>query len=203
LSLQGKLLRAIQEREYFKLGESSRRQADVRFIAATNQRLEKRMEAGEFRKDLYYRIRGGWIHLPPLRERTNDIPLLADTFLREAGRAEGASALSQAALQQLMAHDFPGNIRELKSIIQSAANLAQSGPIQPAHLPRGLQHPPPPRPPRPDPDGDAPLLTLAEVEKEHILKVYERIGRNKSQAARLLGIGLNTLRRKLKEYGVA
>ena len=203
LSLQGKLLRAIQEREYFKLGESARRQADVRFIAATNQRLEKRMEAGEFRKDLYYRIRGGWIHLPPLRERTDDIPLLADTFLREAGRAEGASALTQAALRRLMAHDFPGNIRELKSIIQSSANLAQSGPIQPAHLPRGLRHQLPPRPPRPDPDDDAPLLTLAEVEKEHILKVYEKIGRNKSQAARLLGIGLNTLRRKLKEYGGA
>jgi DNA-binding NtrC family response regulator len=204
LSLQGKLLRAIQEGEYFKLGESTRQQADVRFIAATNQRLEKRMDAGEFRKDLYYRIRGGWIHLPPLRERTDDIPLLAETFLREAGRVEGASALTEAALCRLMAHDYPGNIRELKSIIQSAANLAQSGPIRPAHLPTGLRPPPPPRPPCPEPDGghDGAWLTLAEVEKAHVIKVYEGAGRNKSQAARLLGIGLNTLRRKLKEYGV-
>ncbi|MDH3356125.1 MAG: sigma-54 dependent transcriptional regulator [Desulfobacteraceae bacterium] len=112
--LQGKLLRVLQDGEYFKLGTSNQQKADVRFIAATNEDLEKLIAKKAFRKDLYYRIRGGWLHLPPLRERKEDILLLADTFIKEYTKKE--AAFDEEARCLLMEYDYPGNIRELKSI---------------------------------------------------------------------------------------
>ena len=195
--LQGKLLRVLQDGEYFKLGDSSRQKADVRFIAATNENLEKLMSKKAFRKDLYYRIRGGWLHLPPLRERKEDIALLADKFLKEYAGDNGRIDEDAACL--LMEYDYPGNIRELKSILQSAVNLAQGKPLSADILPKHLKQkksllncsgPP----------ASGEILPLSEIEKSHIIKAYELTGRNKSQTARRLGIGLNTLRRKLRAY---
>jgi transcriptional regulator with PAS, ATPase and Fis domain len=197
--LQGKLLRVLQDGEYFKLGTSNQQKVDVRFIAATNEDLEKLMAKKAFRKDLYYRIRGGWLHLPPLRERKEDIPLLIDKFLKNHSKKE--AVIDEEARCLLMEYDYPGNIRELKSILQSAVNLAQGRPISsdalPAHLKQRksiskcLTH-----------STSEKIAPLAQIEKSHIIDVYKRTGENKSQSARLLGIGLNTLRRKLRSYGI-
>jgi DNA-binding NtrC family response regulator len=198
--LQGKLLRVLQDGEYFKLGTSNQQKANVRFIAATNEDLEKLMAKKAFRKDLYYRIKGGWLHLPPLRERKEDILLLADKFLKEYTNKE--AAFDEDARCLLMEYDYPGNIRELKSILQSAVNLSQGRPISPDVLPAHLKqrkfsskcltH-----------SASENIAPLAQIEKSHIIDVYKRTGRNKSRSAKLLGIGLNTLRRKLKTYGIS
>jgi len=202
LELQGKLLRVLQDGEYTKLGTNQKQHADIRFIAATNEDLEKMMAARMFRKDLYFRIRGGWLHLPPLRERKEDIPLLIQTFLQEYAPQSGASGVEEAALDVLTNYHYPGNVRELRSIIRSAVNLSRGGAITIHVLPEHLkQHPPKSRPPAVSETG--PVVPLAEIEKNHILKAYNHLGKNKSLTAKTLGIGLNTLRRKLTSYGVA
>jgi len=201
LELQGKLLRFLQDGDYFKLGSSRRHKADVRIVAASNEDLEQLMVRKMFRKDLYYRIRGGWLQLPPLRERSGDIALLTRYFLKRYRPAGLQAAIDDEAMCLLLEYDYPGNIRELQSIIQSAANLAQQGPILPACLPESLRRPPARIRCSPPPDPGA-VVSLAQLEKAHILKVYERLGQNKSRTARVLGIGLNTLRRKLKSYGM-
>ena len=199
--MQGKLLRVLQDGEYTKLGADSHRRADIRFIAATNADLDRQMNKGMFRRDLYYRIRGGWLHLPPLRDRQEDIPLLAKQFLKSHGSGKKRVEIDEEAICLIMAYHWPGNIRELKSVIQSAANLSQGAPISAGVLPDHLlkkksilkcAN-------RTEP---ASIVPLAHIEKRHILSVYEKTGLNKSQAARLLGIGLNTLRRRLKSYGI-
>lgn len=201
LELQGKLLRVLQDGEYIKLGSSVPQKVNVRFIAATNANLEELMNKKIFRKDLYYRLRGGWLYLPPLRERKNDIPLLLNEFLKEFCGKSVNCGIEEQTLSLLMDYDYPGNIRELKSIIQSAVNLAQGRPLSANFLPAQL------RKRKPIAKGSLPLesgpvVPLAQVEKSHILKVYNQTRKNKSETARLLGIGLNTLRRKLKSYGV-
>jgi DNA-binding NtrC family response regulator len=201
LELQGKLLRVLQNGEYMKLGTSLPRCTDVRIIAATNEDLDQLINKRMFRKDLYYRIRGAWLHLPPLRERRNDIPLLITELAKKSGYAQGQRAVDEEVLEALMQYDYPGNIRELESILHSAVNLAQGQTITmkclQAHLHQ--QRKPQPRECRTD---DTRMTTLAEAEKCHILKVYEQTGTNKTQSAKLLGIGLNTLRRKLRSYGI-
>jgi len=201
IEIQGKLLRVLQDGEYLKLGTSSHRTADVRFIAATNESLDKLIARKLFRKDLYYRIRGGWLHLPPLKERRKDIPLLVDKFLHEYSSPNKNYGVEEEAMCLLMEYDYPGNIRELRSIIQSAVNLAQKRPISPAFLPDHLKKRKLMSRCRKDSDS-ASIASLAQIEKSHIVKVYRHTGRNKSQTARLLGIGLNTLRRKLRSYGI-
>ena len=200
LEIQGKLLRVLQDGEYLKLGTSRYFTADVRFIAATNESLDKLMAKRLFRKDLYYRIRGGWLHLPPLRERQEDIPLLANKFLQDYRDPENDYGIEEEAMCLLMEYNYPGNIRELSSIIQSAVNLAQDRPVSSNVLPDHLRQRKSIS--RCQNKSDAPIVSLSQVEKSHILKVYKHTNQNKSQTARLLGIGLNTLRRKLGSYGV-
>jgi DNA-binding NtrC family response regulator len=202
MELQGSLLRVLQDGEFIKIGTNTPRKVDVRVVAATNSDLERLMAAGRFRKDLYYRLKGGWLHLPPLRERKEDIALLVGRFIEEFGGLSGSGGIVDGAMSLLMTYDYPGNIRELKSIIQSAVNLAQGGPITADALPAHL------RGEKPDPrikqgSGSNALLPLAEVEKRHVVETYDRLSRNKSQTAKALGIGLNTLRRKLEEYGIS
>ena len=200
LEVQGKLLRFMQDGRYLKLGTSADKHADVRFVAATNTDLESRMKQRQFRKDLYYRIRGGWLHLPPLRERKKDIPLLIKTFLSAHYDLEKGNFMTPEAIEILINYEFPGNVRELKAIVQSATNLAQGKPIAPRFLPESIRHRKQLKTMR-LPTGMAPLASLEAVDKAHILNTYRQLGKNKSQTARVLGIGLNTLRRKLVLYG--
>ena len=198
--LQGKLLRVLQEGEFMKIGTATPRRVDVRFISATNADVDRLMRQNLFRRDLYYRLRGGWINLPPLRKRKEDIPLLAKSFIRKfAGAAH--PGIDSEALQKLMDYNYPGNIRELKAIIQSALNLAQGGSICSRHLAPGLRGF--------EPSDKATSLQVSgakqplwQVEKSHIMEVYRQTGQNKSQTARILGIAMNTLRKKLESYGM-
>ena len=206
LELQGKLLRFLQEGEFIRLGSNKIQKTDVRIITATNADLNRRVEKNLFRKDLYYRLKGGWLTLPDLKERIKDIPLLVSKFIEEfcdiSGRKESTTCTIEGeAMSYLMAYDYPGNIRELKSIVQSTLNLTRGRNISKASLPQNVlraknisaneQHP-----------ASEPLTSLAQAEKKHILKVYYQMDRNKSKTARVLGIALNTLRKKIESYGV-
>jgi two-component system response regulator AtoC len=199
LEFQGKLLRVLQDGEYIRLGTNKSQKTDIRCVAATNKDLDQMVSRGAFRKDLYYRLKGAWLHLPPLRERKDDIPLLINLFLKEFSPVKKVE-VDEEAISSLMNYDFPGNIRELRSILQGAFNLAQGGPITPRSLPNYL---PAKQSFKKSPTaGDGPILPLEVVEKNHILRAYNATERNKSRTAKLLGIGLNTLRRKFKSYGI-
>ncbi len=198
--LQGKLLRVLQDGEYRQLGTSRHQRADVRFIAATNENLAQLVDRHQFRPDLYYRIRGGWLQLPPLRERKEDIPILAGAFLKRYHPSRGNGHIEQEAMCLLAEYDYPGNVRELMTVIQTAVNLAQGGPITTACLPEQMRQQKQLMTCQGEFEENT-ITTLAEVEKHHILSVYDQTRRNKSQTARLLDIGLNTLRRRLKKYG--
>ena len=200
-ALQGKLLRVLQDGEFLKLGTSSRQKVDVRFIAATNEDMDKLIAKKLFRKDLFYRIRVGWLHLPPLRARQGDIGLLANKFLKDFCGHSNDCVITEEAMCVLMEYSYPGNVRELQSIIQSAVNLSQGKPISTNFLPEHLQAKKPVLNCKDSSESEA-ILPLTQVEKTLILRAYEQTGCNKSQTANLLGIGLNTLRRKLKSYGV-
>ena len=201
MELQGKLLRVLQDGEYIKIGTDTPRKTDIRFIAATNEDLEKLMANRKFRKDLYYRLKGGWLHLPALRQRKEDIPLLANHFLCEFIGKDNNAGIYEDAMNLLLTYDYPGNIRELKSIIESAVNLAQGRKISKIFLPDNIQKQKPKMKTKHGPET-APVLSLEQMEKSYILNVYNQTGKNKSQTARLLDIALNTLRKKLKIYGV-
>lgn len=196
--LQGKLLRVLQSGEFIKIGTSEPRKVDLRIIAATNKELEKMIATDRFRKDLYYRLSGSWLHLPPLRERMDDVPLLIGFFLKAISGPDSPE-IGEAAMDVLMAYDYPGNVRELKSIVRSAVSLAQGNPININCLPGHIRQ----RAKKYVQQAQAqPVPTLAELEKTHIIKVYHMQDNNKAESARVLGIGINTLRRKLKAYGV-
>jgi len=201
MEIQGKLLRILQEGEYTPVGRTRSETADVRFVAATNQDLEKLVEEKRFRMDLFYRLQFAHLHLPPLRERVRDIPILAASFV-EATQGPGTS-LSEEAEAMLCEHSWPGNVRELRGVLEAASNLAEKGTILPEHirlpnLARGDRVGEAPAPYGGKPDGE--LEPLAEVERKHILRVYEAVGRNKTHAAKVLEVGLQTLHRKLKSY---
>ena len=171
----------------------------MRVLAATNQDLEQAVAAGRFREDLYYRLNVIEVVLPPLRERREDIPALAEHFMaRAAGRLGREIRLSAEALERLLRYPWPGNVRELENAIERAAILARGDAVTPEDLPphvaAGLNLGPSPALPR--------QTTLAETERGHILTTLERFGRNHSAAAEALGIGRTTLWRKLKEYGL-
>ncbi len=195
LEIQGKLLRILQEGEYTPVGDTRSRVSNVRFVAATNQDLEKLVQQHKFRKDLFFRLQFAHLQIPRLAERPDDIPLLAEHFIGDSG------TLADDAYGALYAHQWPGNVRELKGVLQAASNLAGDGPVAAAHL----------RLPKPKGRGEAvqgkgastgALEPLAEVERRHIIAVYEATDNNKSQTARVLEIGLQTLHRKLKAYNV-
>jgi len=196
LALQGKLLRFLQDREFERLGGRQTLHADVRVVSATNAQLEQQVEQGRFRRDLYYRIRVVELAIPSLQDRgPRDVERLAEHFLdvyvrRHRSQARG---ISRRALERLQHHNWPGNVRELEHCIESAVVLAQGEVIEEEHLslPRlGL---------RSVSSGSYSVqMSLKEVEQEHIRRVLDYCGGNRSEAARLLGIGRNTLLRKLR-----
>jgi DNA-binding NtrC family response regulator len=198
-ALQVKLLRVLQSGEVRRLGATQAATIDVRVIAATNGDLAALISEGKFREDLFYRLNVIQVGLPPLRDRREDIPALAEHFLsRSAGKLGRTLRLSAGALERLLRYPWPGNVRELENAIERAAILARSDVLEPDDLPphvaAALQLGPSPTLPR--------QTTLAEAERAHILQTLERVGRNHSSAAEALGIGRTTLWRKLKEYGI-
>jgi DNA-binding NtrC family response regulator len=206
LELQGKLLRFLQEGEFIKLGSNKVQTANARIITATNADLEKLIAKRLFRKDLYYRLKGGWMHLPDLKERKEDIPLLVNSFVEEfcdiLGQKENITCtIEDEAMSYLMAYDYPGNIRELKSIVHATLNLTRGRHISKPFLPKNVLR----AKKMPTAEGHSEsesLISLALAEKNYILKVYHQMDKNKSKTAEVLGIDRNTLRRKIKSYGV-
>lgn len=193
-SVQAKLLRFLQERQFTRLGGVEPVRVDVRVIAATNRDLEREVREGRFREDLFYRLNVFPIELPPLRERKEDIPLLVEHFLRQRNRPP--DVVSPEAMEALLAYDWPGNVRELENVIERALILAGEGRITPDLLPFG----------RPKPGAKVELpdegVNLEEVERELIIQALEKAGWNKAKAAKLLGITRRRLYSRMEALGI-
>jgi DNA-binding NtrC family response regulator len=202
-AIQVKLLRVLQEREFERLGSNTTRHIDVRLVAATNQDLRAALEQGTFREDLYYRLNVVPIDIPPLRERKQDIPFLANHFVKKLAADTGAhvETITDAGMEKLLSYHWPGNVRELENIIERSLVMAagtelDAGDIKLENAPR----------PRPQGSDGAPFLpaglSLDEYEQEIIREALRRAEGNKSQAARLLGLTRNALRYRLTQMGL-
>ena len=205
LGTQKKLLRVLQEKEFERVGGSTPIKVDVRVIAATNKRLSEEVAKGNFRDDLFYRVNVISVHMPPLRERKEDIPLLVEHFLNKHRFSPNSppARISEDALENLMRHDWPGNVRELENTIERAVVLSQGGVITAQHLVLvplterkflDLEQKVQKRVPLKD--------IIAEVEKQLILEALEQAQGNRSQAAKILGIYRRLLYAKMKEYDI-
>ncbi len=199
-AFQVKLLRVLEEREFLPLGGIKKVKINVRILAATNRNLEEMVNQGTFRRDLYYRINIVRLCLPPLRERKEDIPLLIERFIDRMNRLRGkmVGGIEPEALKRLMAHDYPGNIRELENIIEHAFILCSPGPIGLHHLPAHLSSPALPSSPSESQPTSMGAIHRA-TEREVILAALERNQFNRLATARELGMHKSTLFRKLKK----
>jgi two-component system, NtrC family, response regulator AtoC len=196
-SLQAKLLGVLQDREVRRVGSNRAQAVDLRVLAATNANLEQAVLRGEFRQDLFYRLNVARLHLPPLREHREDIPHLLKVLIQEFCAGREPCAVAPDALSLLMRYDYPGNVRELRNAIEWAATVARGPLITPADLPDPLRL-----------GSPVPVMeqrrngTLADLERDQILRTIERVHGNLAEAARALGIGRTTLWRKMREYGI-
>ena len=200
LELQPKLLRVLQERTVKPLGGQSETRFDARLIAATNRDLDAAVTEGSFRRDLLFRLDVVRVHVPPLRERDQDVLELARHFLQKHCARSGRSVpvLTREAIERLTSYDWPGNVRELENYMQAALALANEGRIDAQHVPPHVRRE---AKPARTPESDLPLLET--VEREHIARVLRAVGGNKAAAARILGINRVTLYRKLAQHGVS
>jgi len=191
LTVQTRLLRVLQEKEVRRIGEQKAHKIEVRIIAATNSDLQKMVQKGSFREDLYYRLNVVNIQTPPLREHKEDIPLLSKNFLRKYASeyAKPKIKFSNKALEMLERYNWPGNVRELENVVQRAIIMSEDR-IDIEQLPEYLKYP--------TPSKEHTLKSLKKVEKEHILKVLASVDNNKTKAAEILQIDRKTLRQKLK-----
>jgi Nif-specific regulatory protein len=200
LMTQIKLLRVLQEREFERVGGNVTRRTDVRVIAATNRDLELLVEGRKFRHDLYYRINVFPIHVPPLRERKTDIPLLADYFVEKYGKANSIAIqrISTQAIDMLMSYHWPGNVRELENCIERAVLLSTDGVIHGRHLPPTLQ-----TPVAGSVNSDGTLeYTLSNVERDMLMDTLKLYRGNKAKAARALGITERIMGLRVKKFGI-
>ncbi len=214
LQTQVKLLQFLEEGRFRRVGSTRDRSADVRIIAATNRRLAEDVQAGRFRADLFYRLNVISLHLPPLRERREDIPALIEHFLARYRERfnRPALALSMDARARLNEYDWPGNVRELRNTIERAAALSAGDVIEADQSVQAFAHERTPQDPaasthasanstsQTSSDGARPPVTLEELERSHILRVLSEAGGNRERAAVILGISARTLYRKLREY---
>jgi putative PEP-CTERM system response regulator len=198
-NVQIKILRVLQDRKFERVGGEETLEVDVRIIAATNRDLKKEIAEGRFREDLYYRLNVVNIHVPPLRERRDDIPILAMSFLQEFARenAKPIEGFEPKARQALYAYPWPGNVRELRNCVESAVVMARGNLIGIEDLPPGVRSSSEERDIR-VPSGSS----LAETEKILIRETLAAQGGNKSRTAEILGIGRKTLYQKIEEYGI-
>jgi len=201
--MQAKLLRVLQEKEVRPVGSNEKISVDVRVIAATNRDLEASYRAGTFRKDLYFRLNVVTVHLPPLRERRSDVPVLVHHFLDRYAKGSQIQVTS-AAMKSLLHYDWPGNVRELENCIARAVTLGDGKIIDVADLPPAIR----------SEQADSGMVTpqdaatqsttaLAEMERMTILRVFEQANGDKALAGKMLGISRATLYRKLKRYNIA
>ncbi|HEX6272265.1 MAG TPA: sigma 54-interacting transcriptional regulator [Polyangiaceae bacterium] len=203
LALQAKLLRVIESHEVARLGAVKPKTVDVRFVAATNRDLRRRIADGHFREDLYYRLNAVTLHVPPLRERRSEIEPLARLFLEKAREhfETGDMHFSAAALGALHEYPWPGNVRELKSAVERAALLARGNVIEPSAL--GIAAPAFSSPPRASGSSRSPeLSTSPDIERERIVRALESCGGNQSRAADVLGMSRRTLVRRIAQLGL-
>jgi len=196
ISLQAKLLRVLETNDFIKAGDTKTTKVDVRIIAATNRNLENEVEDGNFRSDLFYRINVIQIDLPSLRERKDDLQILTEYFVRQFSKKlkQNVSTISKGFLDRIKRYDFPGNIRELRNVIERAIILSDGNVLVEKSLPKEFFSE--------ESDEKEELTKLDEVEKKHILKILESVDGNKTKTAEVLGIGLTTLYRKLQSYGI-
>jgi len=201
--LQTKLLRVLENQSFMRVGGEREIVVDVRIIAATNKDLSALVNAEQFRKDVYYRLKVMVIEMPPLRERREDILPLGNLFIEENNKELGknVTGISEAAIEYLLNYQWPGNVRELKNIIERAMILSNGMEIFPDHLPIELRKGQ--MEDLEDRTSDTEDLALEVVEKKHIMDVLIMMDGNKSKAARMLGISRSTLREKLKKYSNA
>ncbi len=195
LPLQAKLLRALQDGEIRRVGESQPVHVDVRIICATHQHLLECVREKRFREDLYFRLKVFTLVVPALRERQEDIPLLARMFLAQEGHTAGFAPGVMTAIKK---YEWPGNVRELQNAMKHGAVLAREAPIGLAHLPEELSQPSVPL----HAESSGGLMTLEEAERQHVLRVVAACHGQQADAARVLGIGRTTLWRKLRGWGL-
>jgi transcriptional regulator with PAS, ATPase and Fis domain len=197
MSFQAKLLRFVEAKEYRPVGATAPKTARARILAATNRPLEAMVEAGEFRADLYHRLNVLQIPVPSLRERSQDIPLLANRFLNEANLRQGRhTRLESAAMTALQAHEWRGNVRELKNAIERMVAMYSPGPLGETEVRRALTAGLADRP------SAANAQTLEDAEKKHVMEVLRLSGGNRTLAAERLGIQRRTLYKKLQRWGL-
>lgn len=201
-TMQAKLLRVLQSGEVVRLGSNETRHVDVRLVAATNRDLSKLVKEGTFREDLYFRIKGVELPLPPLRDRREDVPTLVRHYLAQFAQQQDRSVpqVAEDAMQALMAYDWPGNVRQLMNATQNMLILAEGDRVEPRHLPPEIAE-------RSDADNDGEQhvpagMSLDQLEKQAIRNALRIHAGNREAAAKMLGIGERTLYRKLKEYGL-
>jgi DNA-binding NtrC family response regulator len=199
LPIQIKLLRVLQEGEFFRLGSTKHLKVDVRILAATNKNLHEEIKKGNFRKDLFYRLNMNSVYLPPLRERKGDIPLLAYHFLKRfcVINEKKIDKISDAAMKPLTHHDYPGNVRELMNVINSAVIIESTNEIRKKSLPNYFLES---ATSLDEGFTDLPLKSMADVEKDHIRKILGYTDGNKTKAAQVLGISRIGLLSKVKKY---
>jgi DNA-binding NtrC family response regulator len=192
--MQAKLLRFLQDRRYRRVGETVERSVDVRLVSATNRDLRELVGDGSFREDLYYRLAVISLDIPPLRERREDIPPLVYHFIRQfnAGAGYAVEGVRQDALDALVDHSWPGNVRQLENVVERAVILRKAGLVQPSDLPPELA----------EAQAVGSGRSLEEMERQHILQLLEECGGNRSRMARILGISRRTVYRKLRQYGI-
>lgn len=203
LTTQVKLLRFLGERTFERLGSNKTLTADVRLISATNRRLDQMVKDGQFREDLYYRLRVVTLDLPPLRDRAGDVPLLAQNFLKESARENGKqiNGFTPEAMQALQRCPWPGNVRELRWAIESAVVLSRGERVGLRDLPENVREQEPVVPPVLDEHGaPPPKFSIKEAERQLIVRALEECDGNRTRAARKLGMSRRTLHRKLHTY---
>jgi two-component system response regulator HydG len=198
-AIQAKLLRFIQEGEVYRVGGKEPVKVDIRLICATNRDLEKEVQVGNFREDLFYRINTIVASVPPLRRRKEDVPALINHFLSVGSHAylNRGKQMDEAAMKLMTGYDWPGNIRELQNVCERLQILCEGHIIMPSDIPENIINPEK----KDDTAAYDPTVTLGELEKRYILKALGHFDGNKTQAAQALGITIKTLYNKLHEYG--